>query len=431
MKRHGMLKPISKLTFWSSIKSKVKALNPAFYNALEACSPGDNLPLLTVQYPYGFKLSDDKGFYLPEGYDDFLEGDGFDKKAPLTFVLDKEIEYYFNTSQNHIQWRIYKAGDYFPITVNSELDGDDRFYPKSIFTVTSGIRDVTLLSLHGTTKDFYSIRRKYEIPVELSPSKPLNHFHIFKKIIEKENIKWYSTVLLFSKEWQHKIYNEPSWWPFREYLMSNASRINSFQRSIFYLDQAIHDITRSMDYKFRPFTHEAIRQLIFIAVGQSPGFRPATSDEGFPVDEVSQALKQSSKELLNHPIIMQASTMDRDTRKKFIYSSITYNTSTRYESSVKPNLYLNEIIEHLNEYLLYFKDHAITKGTIYETLYDNLEIIPCSTRGSEKHQIKKCIEMYDTDSSFHYARDTLNISSRNGAPINAQFCKGFFGIRWK
>lgn len=426
-----MLKTLVKKISWSDIKKSVKNLNQPFYESIESVSPSNDLALLKVQYPYGFKISDHKGFYLPDGYQNFLEGSGFDKSAPLSFVLENQVQYYLDTPHNHMPWRIHFPGDYYPTTVNVELENQTRFYPRSIFSVTAGIRDVTLLSLHGNTRDFYNLRHKYSIPASISPSNPLDHFEIFKRIINHEKIAWYSTVLVFSKEWQKKIYYDKKWWPLKKYLLENSLRINSFSRSVQYLDQAIYDITRSMDYKFRPHVHEIIRQLLFIAVGQLPGFRPATNNQGFPTKEVSEALKSSTRELLTLPVIMQASMMKPENRKQFIYNSISYNTSTKYDLKSTPNQYLSEIMLHLKEYLQHFQEHLITKGTVYDNLYHQLNVIPCSTRGSNKHNIKKCIEMYEIDKSFWHCRDTLRLNSRYGAPINAQFCKGFIGLKWK
>lgn len=425
------MEPRAEKTCWSEIKHKVKELNPLFYENLAAVNPSDDLRLLIVKYPYGFKMSDEKAFYMPKGYEDYLDGNGFDKKAPLTFVLENQIEYYFDTSHNHVPWRIYSPGDFFPATINVELEGDTRYHPRSIFTVTSGIRDITLLSLHSTTNDFYSLRRKYEIPIEMSPSNPLNHFGICKHIIEKEKIEWDSTVLLFAKEWREEIDNNNNWWVFQKYLLENSLRMNRVHRSINFLDHAIHDITRSLDFKFRPYAHEIIKQILMIATGSIPGFRPATSNSGFPAKELSLALKDSSRELLSYPIFMQASMMTKETRQQYIYNSITYNTMTQYEQKLNPNSYLNEIMVHLKDYLMHFKKHLLTNGTVYSTLHDLLEITPCSTRGSSVHGIKKCVEMYEIDKAFWYPRDSLNLTARYGAPINAQFCKGFLGIHWK
>lgn len=424
------MEPRAEKTCWSEIKHKIKELNPLFYENLAAVNPSDDLRLLIVKYPYGFKMSDEKAFYMPKGYEDHLEGNGFDKKAPLTFVLENQIEYYFDTSHNHVPWRIHSPGDFFPATVHVELEGGLRFHPRSIFTVTSGIRDITLLSLHSTTNDFYNLRRKYEIPVELSPANPLNHFGICKRIIEKEGIEWDSTVLLFAKEWRTEIDNNPSWQPFRTYMFENSLMTYRVHRSMIFLDHAIHDITRSLDFKFRPFAHEIIKQTIMISTGSAPGFRPATNNTGFPVDALSSALKSASRELLSYPIFMQASMMIKETRQEYIYNSITYNTMTQYEQKLNLNTYLNEIMMHLKDYLMHFREHLLTRGTVYADLYKVLEIIPCSTRGSSIHNIKKCAEMYEIDPSFWYPRDTLKLQARYGAPINAQFCKGFLGFRW-
>ncbi len=125
---------------------------------------------------------------------------------------------------------------------------------------------------------------------------------------------------------------------------------------------------------------------------------------------------------------MEASMLDDDL-SRFIYNSITYNTFTRYEKKVNPNIYLYEIYSYLKDYLINFKNHLLTKGTVYENLAESLEIILCSSRGSESKGIIKSTEMYDIDQSFWYCRDSLKINARYGPPVNAQFCKGFIGLK--
>lgn len=425
------MRPIAQPTCWSEVKHDVKVLNPDFYEHLNAVSPSDDLRLLLVKYPYGFQISDDKGFYLPKGYEDYIERPGRDKSPPLTFVLDKEIEYYYDTAHSHVPWKICSPGDFFPIAANTELDGLGTFKPKSIFSATSGIKDINLLSLHGNTNDYYNLRLKYKIPAHISPSNPTQHFDIFKHIIMQEKIKWHSTVLVFAKEWKDEIANNNNWWPFQRYMFEHTIKSTQSYKSITFLDQAIHDITRTMGFKSKPYVHEVIKQLLLIASGEMPGFKPVSSNNGFPAQELSGALKNSTREFLSYPIFMQAAMLKRENCHNYIYNSITYNTTTKHEQKLNPNTYLSEIMAHLNDYLSHFSEHLLTRNTLYAQLHNALEIVPCSTRGSSTHGIKKCIEMYDMDKEFWYPRDTLKYNARYGAPINAQFCKGFLGLRWK
>jgi hypothetical protein len=425
------MQPRAQPTCWSEIKHKVKILNPDFYEQLEAASPSDELRLLIVKYPYGFQMSDDQGFYLPKGYEDYMDGAGLGKNTPLTFVLDKEIEYYYDTTHNHVPWKICSPGDFFPDTVNVDQEDDLRYKPNSIFSAVSGVKDITLLSLHSNTNDYYNLRRKYEIPANFSPANPQQHFDIFKHVIEKEKIEWHSTVLIFAKEWKHVMANNKNFWPFQRFMFEHSIKSTQRYRSAIFLDQTIHDITRSMDFKFKPYAHEVIKQLLLIASGALPGFRPSSNNNGFPMKELSEVLKNSSRELLSYPIFMQAGMMTKENCHQYIYNSITYNTMAMHTQKLNPNAYLNEIMAHLNDYLLHFSDHLLTRDTVYAQLHDALEVVPCSTRGSRIHGIKKCIEMYDRDKNFWYPRDVLNYNARYGAPINAQFCKGFLGMRWK
>jgi hypothetical protein len=425
------MEPRAQATCWTEVKHKVKTLNPGFYEHLEAVSPSDDLRLLIVKYPYGFQMSDDQGFYLPKGYEDYIGGAGLGKSAPLTFVLDKEIEYYYDTNHNHVPWKICSPGDFFPDTVNSDQEDDLRYKPNSIFSAVSGVKDITLLSLHSNTNDYYNLRRKYDISANFSPTNPQQHFDIFKRVIEKEKIQWHSTVLIFAKEWKHEMANNKKFWPFQRFMFEHSIKSTQRYRSAIFLDQTIHDITRSMNFKFKPYAHEVIKQLLLIASGAFPGFRPTSNNNSFPVKELSEALKNSSRELLSYPIFMQAAMMKKENCHQYIYNSITYNTMTMHTQKLNPNAYLNEIMAHLNDYLLHFSDHLLTRDTVYAQLHNALEVVPCSTRGSTAHGIKKCSEMYDMDKDFWYPRDTLKYNARYGAPINAQFCKGFVGVRWK
>lgn len=398
------MSPTTERISWADIKQTIKTLNPSFYDHLENIKPEDNLPLSIIRHPYGHTIPN----------------------APLIFVLDKQIEQYIDMVNYPTPWKILSPGDFFSTELNTNIDSDQRLYPTNILSTISGIKDIHLLSLHGTTQDFYQLRRKYDIPAEISPANPLNHFAIFKHLIEKEGITWHSSVLVFGDEWKKNIEQNQRWWPFKKYLVEHAMKSNQALRFSPFLDFAIQDITRSMNFKLKPFVLDTVKQLLFIATGQNLGFRPINTSEGFPVHEVSETLKNASRELLSDLVFMQAAIANPH---DFIYHSITYNNTTGNEPKFNPNTLLNDIHLHIKDYLLQFKQHTLTQNTIYGTLHDHLDIIPCSTRGSDKFKIKKCIEMYELDPSFSYARDKLGYCSRYGAPINAQFCKGFFGMR--
>lgn len=422
-----MQKSTTTPTCWSDIKTTIKKLNHEFYKQLEAVSPGDDLPLFLVKLPYGNVIADAKGSYLPKEL-----GKTLTAKLPLTMVLDKQVEAFFDTPHDHKPWKIYSPGDFFSAPEKTKPSSKTSLIPnKNTLTITAGIRDIMLLSLHSTTNDFYALRRKYAIPTEMLPSDPSNHFAICKHIVEKEDIKWEATLLVFGDEWQTQIDNNPDWWPFRQYLLEDRLRRSQTYQSALFLEQAIYDIARTLDLKLRPHLHDTIKQLFMMASHQTPGFRPATTDEGFPLKEICGALKSASREFLSFPIFMQSAIMTEKTRKQFIYQSISYNSQAKYEPKTSPNSYLNELMQHITDYLQHFSSHALTQNTVFESLHNKLEIVPCSTRGSKQNNIKKCLEMYELDPAFWYPRDTLKYSARYGAPINSQFCKAFVGIRWK
>lgn len=391
---------VTKRTNWSDIKQSIKALNPSFYHHLESANPSDDLPLFITEYPYGH--------HIPN--------------ALITMVLDKQIEQYVDHIRQPMPWKILSPGDFVSTESNASING----YPSNILTTISGIKDIHLLSLHSTTQDFYQLRRKYDIPAQLSPENPNNHFAIFKHLIEKENISWHSSILTFGDEWRKNIEQDKQWWPFRKYLIEEAMKTNQETRFSPFLDFAIQDITCRMNIKLKRLVLDTIKQLLLVATGEIPGFRPSTTNDGFPIQEVCETLKHASRELLSDPVFMQAAMI---TPNDFIYHSVTYNAASSNDSKFNPNTLLNDVYLHIKDYLSQFKTHTLTQNTIYGTLHDHLNIIPCSTRGSDKLNIKKCIELYDLDPSFAYSRNKLGCHSRYGAPINAQFCKGFFGMR--
>lgn len=398
------MNPVTQQTSWSEVKQTIKALNPSFHDQVESVKPGDDLALSVVHYPYGHVIP----------------------KAPLALILEKQVEQYIDRISQPVPWNILSPGDFFSTELNLATEGNQGLYLSNAITTISGIKDIHLLSLHGNTQDFYQLRRKYDIPADMSPSNPLHHFNIFKHLIEKEAIDWHTSILVFDDAWKTNIEQNPHWWPLKKYLMEQTMKANEALRFTPFLDFAIQDIAHNLNLKLKPFVLDNLKQCLLIATGQTPGFRPITTNEGFPIQAISEALNNASRELLSDIVFMQTA-MSNPT--DFIYHSITYNSATSNESKFNPNTLLNDINLHLKDYLPQLKQHALTQHSIYGTLSEHLEIIPCSTRGSDKFNIKKCIEMYELDPSFSYSRDTLGYCSRYGAPINAQFCKGFFGMR--
>ncbi len=350
---------------WHDVKEHVKNVNAELYDIIDEISP--DLPIKLAKYPYGVKISDVNSYYIPTK-DGFKGYDAAD--YPYFLSLDKKLESYIEYD-NHISFgQIYSPGTLFP--VSQEMSKYPRFNarPSSIFSLMSGLRNINMMPLHQDNDSYYQLVERHNIDSKLSPKNIKDHQKILSAIIKEKSSDWHCSLLIFDGKWRKNTETNPKWHRLYQYILEQSIKVNFAKRSIFHLNNMLYDITKKRRLKIKPFTIEAIKQLLLIAIGDIPGYRPAIDESGLPVELITNTFNEEYSPL-NTPVIIEPHTYNPTEPGAPLYHSLCANDFNINEiKSIRPLQYLSEIANYLTIFFEEFKAHPYARGSIYGKLGD-------------------------------------------------------------
>lgn len=414
---------------WNDAKSRVKSVNQRLYEIIEDINPSAEFTLNLVDYHYGEIISDDKSFYTTDK--DGMKIKKSSEDFPLALVIDKRCELFLETSSNIIPWLILQPGDLFPLTKETTHDAGYQFHPGSVLTLVSGLRNVSFLPIYSYAEAFRKLQRHYSLSQGINPASYEDHYKIFSKIAQHENSPWKSTLLYFDSSWRDKIMNDIQWLPFKEYIIEQSSIMNSCKRNIIYLNYAMRDIAHSQNFSHKYYTDDIIKQMLFIAVSEFPGYKPALDEKGLPSKLIYDSITSISNNI-STPIIMEPCLLSNPDSNNDLYLSITQNTvSIADKKTFKPINYLSEIDMYFNLFLNHLKDNTLTKNTVYGKLANKIHIDLFSERGSSSENIHKAKELISYDERIKLLFDQYSSVVKFGLPERSPFLKAFVKISGK
>ncbi|MDF1760346.1 MAG: hypothetical protein P1U40_07400 [Coxiellaceae bacterium] len=385
----------AKIVYWNHIKSRVRELNTPLFELIEEINPSD-LPITLAKYPYGATISTDKYYFVPDENCKLIAYAS--SQFPYMFVLDKALELYANEKEKNITRQIYTPGTLFPYNFNSSRAGAMSPRPKSIFTLTSGVRNINVLPIFKINDHYKQLAKYFAINKNLDPANPDDHFNIALQILKKQNSDWRSSVLVFSDEWTKNINENPKWLKLKCFLMEQSIKKNAYSKNQFFLDHALHDNIRDNNLKLTSYSIEIIKQMIYISLGDYPGFKPSTDDTALPLTTLVEPL---SSFYLNTPIIIEPTIQEPKIGNPPIYHALMLNASLN-STSFKSSQRLFEIAENFEQILQGLATHLLTKTAAYGQLIDCLECQLYTERGDNHKIIKNALQLLDDDCRFNY-----------------------------
>jgi hypothetical protein len=415
--RRLKMKPSYSTVDWQDIKHKIRPINLKLFDIIEEISP--KLPIKLVKYPYGMKISDPDLYYVPtgSGLDAFNASD-----YPYFLSLDKNLESYIEYGDAIVPGQVYTPGTFFP--VNQEMSKYPKFNtrPGSLFSLMAGLRNISMMPLNQKNDSYYDLVRKFNIDARLSPGNIRDHQEILASIIKEHDTNWHASILIFDEEWKKNIQTNKKWFPLYQYILEQSIRINSAKRNIFYLDYMLFDITKKLRLRIKPFTINAIKQLLLIAIGDIPGFRPAMDDSGAPIKIITETFN-TEYEPLNTPIIIEPHTYNPAEPVGPLYHSLfASDFNTNEQKTFRPLKYLAEISDYLDIYLNEFKDHLYSKNSIYGRLADIMMCRYYSSLGSSGN-IEETERLQKYDPRFQSLHEKHKLTSRSGLFKRSLFTK--------
>lgn len=433
--RQGLIK-----TSWSKIRARVISVEPRFARIVDELSPDNSFVLYLAYYPYGAIKGDTQSTFLPKAdgglyrlsdekapksmRDELGYGNG---SAPLAMLLEKNLELFADipTENLTLPRLLYQPGSIFPFARILSKKSNRTYAPNGILTLSSGARSTFMLANIGCNVNHTILQRNFNVQSP-APKNMHEHWHVFKEIVSSKIVKsdWKSCLLYFGHKWIDKIHSDASWLPLKLYLHELAWNHYEYQRNRFYYDLAISLIQQKRNLKPNPYLADTANHLFSIAIGASPGYRPAINDDALPLKTLQQAYIESYGLKKYCPIIFQPAHFNYETDKSPIYYSLQHPSTPVFSpKSRKVSSTLTEIRELHHLMSIYAKELAsetnICSDTILSKVAANIKFSYFHNKPDLHGIIRKSGEMPLTDSNF---------SEVMHFPMDAPFVRGCVSI---
>lgn len=378
-------------TEWKLVRERFLKVDPILTDLIDDLSPDSSYPIYLVYFPYGMLKGDRNNSYLPLVDGSFCKmnsstvssevlndiGYGMNS-SPMGVILDKYLEYFLEFDNQVMPYLTAGPGTIFNKGILANKKSLGRNYsPNGIVKATAGTRTGFMLPSINNHNGISSLKQKIGIDV-IAPKCINDHFKIFQSISSGIDSSWNLCLSYFSQKWIDSLLHDAAWSKLRTYILNEKSNKDSFNAyspyyEIFYsLIQKKDNLRTSSPY----LTNTAIH-LIKVALGEAPGFIPATSDDLLPLNEIQNVIAESFK-LKKTPTIMIPHSLQYEVNKYPVYYSMQHPTSLHFLTKKNERVTANTEMGYVNDILSSFLngmncDNSILKGTAFETLTKNVE----------------------------------------------------------
>jgi len=339
---------------WKDFREDVKKVNPELFNIIEKISPDDKYRLIKVTYLYGEKITDLGTVCVPDmrGKLARLDDPQVSSKlkdqlgycaTPLIVQLTNASEVFVEAKERTMPLNIFSPGDVYGLFETADLLSGSHMKP--CWSVTSGIRSVFFVAKISDAIGHKVLRDNYGVPSQ-PPRRLVDQWETLKIIGKRANLEkpWVSEILIFTKDWFEKKYNDPSWLYFhyhimlKSWLQSANTRAKLEYESLMWETYA--DFICKMNLKPNPYIMDTIKHLLLVANGTALAFAPLNQNKIFlPVDVIEKAYVEDYG-LKYAPIILGPTILNQHNTGSCIYYSLSYPTllegtpAIRYPTSI-------------------------------------------------------------------------------------------------
>lgn len=371
--------------YWSEVRKCVASVEPAFARIVDELSPDKSYPLYLAYYPYGAIDADTISSLFPDGEGGYyrisdahapkemVKHLGYSRDStPLGMVLDKQIECFIDLKQEKITlpWLVYTPGKIFPFSRILTRKHDRVYTPNGLLCSTAGARSAFMLPNIGCAVHHSNLQRDFN--VQHPPPKSLyEHWAVFKEIVNSNVIQsdWRCCVMYFAEKWVDKIRHDKSWSDLKHYLHELAWYYYDYERNRVYYDIAFSMIQQKRNLKPNPYLADTAKHLFATAIGATPGYAPALTEDALPLSCIQRTFVESYGLKKYLPTVMQPTHFAMESSDGPVYYSLQ-NPSTRVFSpkSREASSTLFEIreLEHLMKIFIQelSRDNAVCADTI-------------------------------------------------------------------
>lgn len=430
---------MAEILYWKDVREVVKKINPHLADIIDILDPGTKYKLIKLRYPYGVNIVNKGTIQIPMQnneaipYDDTRIPQNIQdllhySPIPLALLLNKNSEAYIEIDNRIVPLNTLHPGQIFGLFETLSVIAN-ALITTPVWSVYSGVRSTFLLP---KITDAISHRRlclEYRM-IGDSPKNPINQSSIFASINNQqpEEKRWFSEILVFSKDWFQNNLQDPAWLPFQNYLFKEGwihTKYEFDNKGRQMLWESLASAIAKRRLKPRSYLIDTVKHLVSIGTGVMPGFRTADDSElSLPGRIIEEAYINIYK-LEYLPIIMYPHML-RDSEINIpLYYFMTYPTlfagspTQRGTPSIIMDIreiktVIETLYKHLNHNKLFYNNLSKIQFDYFHTEEDRLEEISHTAEiPNEDPALLKYFEKYP-GKSF---------------PTNAPFMPGCIRIR--
>ncbi len=376
-------------TSWDNVRGRFSKVDPHLTKLIDDVSPGKSFPIYLLYFPYGMLKGDTSNSFLPTQDGGFISmsSPDVDKKivtdlgygmfsSPLGVILEKQLEYYIEFSDQVIPFQVDGPGTIFNKGILLKKQKGRIYTPNGILKATAGSR--TAFMLPSINSHIGINRLKRNIGADIStPRKSSDHFSLFKAISECSDTKWKLCLAYFSSKWINAITNDSAWEQVKNYILEGKSTKDSFNSNSVFYDIFYSKVQKDRNLRISsPYLTNSAIHLIKIALGEHPGYIPAVNNELLPIDEI-QPLISESFQLKKFPTIMVPHSLSYELEKDPVYYSFQNPTTPHFLTKKNERVTANQEIEIMDGILSRFieemsKESSMLSGTVFSELHNNV-----------------------------------------------------------
>ncbi|HAT7073470.1 TPA: hypothetical protein JAN90_12015 [Legionella pneumophila] len=414
-------------TTWQKISEKVNKADAEFAALVNKLSPGSDYPVYLLYLPYGMLKGDTESSYLPSPDGGFLKlsdeslpieiknelGYGM-STSPLGMILENEIEYFIEIDGEVIPYDVAGPGRIFnkSIILNKKLSRN--YSPNGVLKASAGSRTSFLLPSINSHNNIIKLSNSLKSKI-VSPKKISDHWNVFKKIALSETIEsnWKVCLLYFSEKWIQSLAQDSEWRDLKAYISESDRILHQYDSNNIFYEIFYSYVQRNHNLKItNPYITNTAIHLIKIALGEMPGYIPATDEHLLPLHNIQHAFCHYY-DIEHHPTVMVPHIFKFETDKNPIYYSLQHPTMPSFSIKRNNRVSANDEIKAIDYILPSFLesmryDSSMLNKTVFSELAQRINFtffhnVPC---GNDK--INGSETLQEIDPRFAYSFSESN-----------------------
>ena len=351
----GTQSSIEKVT-WDSARKRVAAVHPTLAKAIDALSPGKDMPLYRMTYPYGASLLD-QGVWSVSAQAVASELQYAVGGMPMALVLTGAAELFLSLPDRVSPWCLLKPGELFPPVV-----------PVKALQMTAGARSLFFVPHISDAYHHKNLLRDFSLRMP-APKELLQQWHLFKALVAHpaNACDWQLSLLCFPDAWVKRIHHDPAWQSVQQLLFMQTWQKSLYQREQVFYHLALSCVQATQHGKPNPYLIDTFKHLLAITAGAVPGFSVAMDDSCAPVNLLQQIYVRSYGLRKYAPTMMQPSVFSMQQEMPVYYSLQVPTTVEFSPKSRKASNTLNDLRELQQLTQAFMADIQQQNSILYET----------------------------------------------------------------